>query len=260
MPAERLQKLLARAGYGSRRAAERLIEAGRVTVNGRMAVLGMRASPERDAIAVDGRPLASPPPSARALTLMLHKPVGYIVTAADERGRRTVYDLLPDAPPNLRYAGRLDRDTSGLLLLTTDGELAHRLTHPRYRVAKTYEAAVRGLPDDEALQRLRRGVLLDDGPTAPAEVTLTERAGGTGGAARVRLVIHEGRKRQVRRMLQAVGHPVVSLVRVAVAGLALGDLPTGASRPISGDEEARLRRATEKPAAARSARDQQQGR
>lgn len=250
MPAERLQKLLARAGYGSRRTAERLIEAGRVTVDGRRAVLGARADPERDAIAVDGRPLASPPPSQRSLTLMLHKPAGYLVTAADERGRRTVYDLLPDAPPNLRYAGRLDRDTSGLLLLTTDGDLAHRLTHPRYGVPKTYEAVVHGLPDSEALRRLRQGVRLVDGTTAPAEVTLVE---GADGAPRVRLVIHEGRKRQVRRMLQATGHPVVRLVRVAVDGVALGDLPSGASRPLSEDEEARLRRATQKVDAPRGA-------
>ena len=238
MPAERLQKLLARAGYGGRRSCERLIAAGRVTVDGHVATLGQRADPELDGIAVDGAPLGPPP---APLTLILNKPEGHLVTAADERGRPTVYELLPDAPPNLRYVGRLDRDSGGLLLLTTDGELAFRLTHPRYRVVKTYEAAVRGVPSAAALERLRRGVELDDGMAAPAEVELLG-PDPPGATARVRISIREGRKRQVRRMLGAVGHRVVRLTRTAVGGVSLGGLAPGASRPLTEREEQALRR------------------
>ena len=238
MAAERLQKLLARAGHGSRRSAERLIAAGRVTVDGRVATLGQRADPAEHRIAVDGHALSA---SGPAVTLMLNKPEGTLVTAADERGRPTVYDLLPGAPPNLRYVGRLDRESGGLLLLTTDGELAFRLSHPRYGVAKTYEATVEGIPSAAALERLRRGVKLDDGPTAPAEVELLDEAGG-GAGARVRVTIHEGRKRQVRLMLRAVGHRVLRLTRVAFGDLPLGDLAPGASRALTGDEERALRR------------------
>lgn len=235
MPAERLQKLLARAGLGSRRSAERLIAAGRVTVDGHVAKLGERADPAVSSIAVDGARLASPPPP---LTMMLNKPEGYLVTAVDARRRPTVYDLLPDAPPGLRYAGRLDRDSSGLLLLTTDGELAFRLTHPRFRVVKRYEAVVERVPSDEALERLRRGVKLDDGMTAPAEA---EVVGADGRQVRVSIAIHEGRKRQVRRMLRAVGYPVLRLKRTATGEVTLGELASGASRPLSQDEEHGLR-------------------
>ena len=238
MAAERLQKLLARSGHGSRRSTERLIEAGRVTVDGRVATLGQRADPAVSRIAVDGRPLSTPGP---AVTLMLNKPQGTLVTAADERGRPTVYDLLPDAPPSLRYVGRLDRDSSGLLLLTTDGELAFRLSHPRYEVVKTYEATVEGVPSAAALERLRRGVTLDDGRTAPAAVELLD-AGGDGTSALLRVAIHEGRKRQVRRMLRAVGHRALRLTRVAFDDLALGGLAPGESRPLTADEERALRR------------------
>ena len=235
MAAERLQKLLARAGHGSRRSVEQLITAGRVRVDGCVASLGQRADPAVHRIEVDGLPLGPP---AERLTLMLHKPEGTVVTASDERGRPTVYDLLPDAPPGLRYVGRLDRDSNGLLLLTTDGELAHRLAHPRYAVVKTYEATVEGIPSAEALERLRRGVALEDGLTAPAEADLLD---ADDGRARVRLAIHEGRKRQVRRMLQAVGHRVLRLTRTSVDGLALGDLPSGGWRPLTAEEERSLR-------------------
>ena len=234
MPSVRLQKLLARAGHGSRRSAERLISAGRVTVDGRLAALGERADPERQRIELDGEPLAAP---AATLTLMLHKPAGVIVSAADERGRRTVYDLLPEAPTALRYVGRLDRDSAGLLLLTTDGELAHRVAHPRFAVPKVYEAVVDGSPDGEALERLRAGVPLDDGITAPAGVEVL----AAGPPARVRITIHEGRKRQVRRMLAAVGHRVRELIRVQLGDLRLGDLAAGQSRKLTAAEEHRLR-------------------
>ena len=236
MPSERLQKLLARAGYGSRRSAERLIAAGRVTIDGHPATLGQRADPDVHRVRVDGRALPAPAPP---LTLMLHKPEGYLVTAADDRGRATVYDLLPDARPDLRYVGRLDRDSGGLLLLTTDGELAFRLAHPRYRVPKRYEADVERAPSPPVLERLRRGVELDDGVTAPAEVELLD--AGPARGARVRVTIHEGRKRQLRRMLRAVGHPVRRLTRTAVGGVSLGSLAPGSSRALTEPEERSLR-------------------
>jgi len=239
MSEERLQKLLARAGFGSRRSAEELIRAGRVTIDGAVATLGQRVDAASAAVAIDGRPLHLP---GLALTLILHKPPGYVVTASDEHGRQTVYALLPDAPPALRYVGRLDRDTAGLLLFTTDGELAHRLTHPRYHVPRAYEALVEGVPTREALERLRLGVALEDGDTAPATVRLLGiEDGGPAQRARLRLVIHEGRKRQVRRMLDAVGYPVVRLARVAFGPLRLDGLAPGGSRVLTGDEVASLR-------------------
>ena len=232
---ERLQKILARAGVGSRRRAEQLIAAGRVRVDGEVAQLGQRADARAVQITIDGTPVGAPPPP---VTLMLHKPAGVMVTASDERGRRTVFDLIADAPSTLRYVGRLDRDTEGLLLLTTDGELAHRVSHPRYRVDKVYEAEVERAPSAKALALLRGGVELQDGRTAPADIAVIE---GDDGRATVRLVIHEGRKRQVRRMLAAAGHPVRRLRRVALGPLKLGDLQAGAARPLEPDEERALR-------------------
>ncbi|MSQ36243.1 MAG: (d)CMP kinase [Dehalococcoidia bacterium] len=234
MPSERLQKLLAGPRYGSRRQTEALLIAGRVTVNGRVAALGQRADPSVDRIAVDGEPLEAR--AARALW-MLHKPAGYVVSADDERERPTVYALLRAAPPGLRYVGRLDRDSEGLLLLTNDGELAHRLTHPRYGVPKTYEATLEGEPSVAALRALRRGIDLEDGRTAPAQIELL----APGPQARVRLRLHEGRKREVRRMLAAVGTPVVRLVRTEFGGVRLGALAPGEARPLTAGEEARLR-------------------
>ncbi|MCY4455225.1 MAG: pseudouridine synthase [Chloroflexi bacterium] len=231
---ERLQKIMARRGYGSRRKAEELIRAGRVRVDGRPATIGERADPSAR-ITVDGTPLDA---EDVALTLMLHKPPDIIVAASDNRGRRTVFDLLGEVPPGLRHVGRLDRDSEGLLLLTTDGELAHRVAHPRFEVAKTYEALVEGRPRDEALARLRAGIELDDGPTHLAEAELLR---NTDGGWWVQLVLHEGRKRQVRRMLAAVGHPVRRLVRTRLGPLELGDLEAGSSRPLTGDELAELR-------------------
>ena len=234
---ERLQKILARAGFGSRRAAEGLIGAGRVTVDGVTATLGSRADPTAQQIAVDGAPVRVRPAE---VTLALHKPAGYVVTAADEQGRATVYDLLPDAPPNLRYVGRLDQQTDGLLLFTTDGDLAHRLTHPRWGVEKVYEATVAATPTADALDGLRRGVKLADGLTAPARVELL-RSGPPRSV--VRITIHEGRNRQVRRMLEAVGYPAARLVRVAFGPITLAGLARGAARELTDDELRMLRRA-----------------
>ncbi|MBX7110294.1 MAG: (d)CMP kinase [Dehalococcoidia bacterium] len=235
MTRERLQKILARAGHGSRRSAESLIAEGRVEIDGKRAALGDQADPAFQRITVDGRPLEVRAPSG---TWMLHKPVGYVVTASDERGRPTVYTLVPPEAASTRYVGRLDIDTSGLLLLTTDGELAHRLTHPRYEVWKTYEAEVASTPDARSLDLLRNGVPLDDGVTAPARVRVLRH----GPRPLVELQLREGRKREVRRMLAAVGAPVRRLRRVAFGDVRLGDLRAGAMRRLTPQEEHGLRR------------------
>jgi 23S rRNA pseudouridine2605 synthase len=224
-----VQKVLARAGVASRRGAEALIAAGRVTIGGRRAVLGDRIAPD-DELRVDGRIVES---AAEHRTFALHKPRGVVTSAADERGRRTVLDLLP-AVAGLHPVGRLDLDSEGLLLLTTDGELTLRLTHPRYGHTKTYRVwCLGGSPDAEALSRLRDGVLLDDGWARADDVRPA-----AGGAV---IVLREGRKRQVRRMLAAVAAPVERLVRTHVGAIALGDLPAGGWRELGAEEVERLR-------------------
>lgn len=226
---ERLQKLIARAGVASRRAAEELLRAGRVTVNGRVAELGERAGPGDD-VRVDGRPLAAP---QEHRTLLLHKPRGVLTTAADDRGRTTVLDLLPGVP-GLHPVGRLDLDSEGLLLLSTDGDLTLELTHPRYGHDKMYRVwCSGGTPPSPALRALERGLLLDDGPTAPAGVTPAP--GG------LYLTLGEGRNRQVRRMLEAVGHPVRRLLRVRFGGLWLGELHPGEWRELDEQDLHELR-------------------
>jgi 23S rRNA pseudouridine2605 synthase len=224
----RLNRYLASAGVGSRRAVDELIRAGRVTVNGQMGELG-GAVGEGDVVAVDGRPVA---PQELAY-LMLHKPSGVVTTASDPQGRRTVVDLV-ESPQRVYPVGRLDRDTTGLLLLTNDGELANRLAHPRHGVEKTYVADVEGDPPPDVLRRLAEGVELDDGPTASARVRRL-------GAGRVELVIHEGRNRQVRRMCEAVGHPVRRLHRSAYGPLELGALAEGRWRALTSEEVDALR-------------------
>lgn len=233
----RLQKFLARAGAASRRGSEDLMTAGRVTVNGRVVTeLGAKVDPRVDEVAVDGSVVRL---HDGPTYLLLHKPREVMTTMSDPQGRRTVADLFPpDAPAGLFPVGRLDFDTEGLLLLTTDGDLAHVLMHPRHHVWKTYEATVQGVPDECDLLHLREGVVLDDGVTAPADVRLVAR---TGGRAVVELKIREGRKRQVRRMLSAVGHPVTRLVRVAFGPVLLGRLEPGAIRPLTDAEIAELR-------------------
>lgn len=234
----RLQKYLARAGVASRRASERLIEEGRVAVNGAVVrELGAKVTPGVDAVALDGAPVVWVP---ECVVLMLNKPAGCLTTMRDDRGRACVADFVPtDRYPGLFAVGRLDFDTTGLLLFTTDGELGHALLHPSHHVDKVYEAAVRGVPSDAALDRLRAGVVLDDGPTQPAGVRTLS---ADGRSARLEITIHEGRKRQVKRMCEAIGHPVERLSRVSFGPLRLADLPEGAWRPLDPDEVVSLRR------------------
>jgi 23S rRNA pseudouridine2605 synthase len=232
-PTTRLAKHLAHAGIASRRAAEEIIAAGRVTVDGETVTDPARGVTGAEAIAVDGEALAHRAP--QRLVYALHKPAGVVSTAHDPQGRRTVVDLLPGVSTRLYPVGRLDADTTGLILLTNDGELANRLTHPRYEVPKTYRARVANGPVGErALRALREGVELDDGRTAPAAV----RALGPG---ELELTIREGRKRQVRRMCDAVGHPVASLERVAFGPLGLKGLQPGEHRRLTASEIERLR-------------------
>ena len=232
----RLQKVLARVGIGSRRVCEDRIAEGRVLVDGETAVLGRRVDPETALIEVDGAPVGVRPDLVH---YVLNKPAGVVTTADDPQGRPTVVGLVPNEP-RVFPVGRLDVDTEGLLLLTNDGELAHRLTHPSYGVEKEYVAEVEGLPTRAVLRRLREGVELDDGPTAPARATLVD-------PSVVRLTIHEGRNRQVRRMCEAVGHSVVRLVRTRIGPLADRSLAPGAWRELTGDEVRSLQRSVAEP-------------
>ncbi len=229
----RLNAYLARAGVASRRKADELIKAGRVTVNGDPGQLNTFVQ-ARDRVEVDGRRIKLQP-----LTyVLLHKPAGVVTTASDPQGRRTVVDLVAH-PARIVPVGRLDADTTGALLLTNDGDLAHRLAHPRYAVDKVYEAEVEGEPDEGALERLESGVELDDGRTAPARARrLTP--------GKLELTVHEGRKHQVKRMLEAVGHPVTRLHRSRYAGLGLDGLEPGEWRELEPNEIARLQSAKER--------------
>ena len=229
----RLAKFLANGGVASRRAAEGLIADGRVTVAGEIVRDPARGVDGSEPVAVDGRPVALP---ADRVVYAVNKPAGVVSTARDTHGRPTVVGLVP-ADRRLYPVGRLDADTTGLILLTDDGELANRLTHPRYGVPRTYRAKVLGGPVPErALQALRRGVELDDGPTAPAQVRQLR-------PGVLEIVIREGRKRQVRRMCEAVGHPVSALERIAFGPLRLGRLKPGAHRLVDADEVDALRAA-----------------
>jgi 23S rRNA pseudouridine2605 synthase len=229
----RLQKVLARAGIGSRRACEELIADERVTVDGEIARLGRRVDPSVAEVTVDGVRIGV---AEHLVHYLLHKPTGVITTADDPRGRPTVLDLVP-AEPRVFSVGRLDQDTEGLLLLTNDGDLAHRLTHPSFGVDKEYLAAVARRPSRDGLRRLREGIELDDGPTAPARVSMLD-------DRTLRLVIHEGRNRQVRRMCDAVGTPVERLVRTRIGPLSDPSLVAGEWRPLTQDEVRGLERAT----------------
>jgi 23S rRNA pseudouridine2605 synthase len=233
---ERLQKVLARVGFGSRRACEELIEAGRVNVDGRVAVLGQRVDPETASVEVDGVPIGVRP---GLVYYLLNKPQGVVTTALDPQGRPTVAELVPPEP-RVHPVGRLDTDTEGLLLLTNDGDLTHRLTHPSFGIEKEYLAHVVGNPGRAALRTLREGVDLEDGRTAPARIAWVE-------PGVVRLVIHEGRNRQVRRMCEAVGHPVVRLVRTRIGPITDRRLPPGRWRALTVEETRALERAIGTP-------------
>ena len=221
---ERLQKVLARSGIASRRVSEDLIEAGRVTVNGQVATLGDKAG-ESDRIELDGIPVLTDPDLVHYL---LNKPRDVVSTAQDPEGRSTVVDLVP-TDTRVFPVGRLDADSEGLIIVTNDGDLTQRLTHPSFGVAKEYLAHVEGVPSPSALRRLREGIELEDGPTAPAEVSMPQ-----DGA--LRLVIHEGRNRQVRRMCAAIGHPVLRLVRVRIGPITDPSLAAGEWRNLTSDE------------------------
>lgn len=240
---ERLARYLAHAGVASRRHAELLIEAGSVRVNGKVVTTqGARIDPAHDSVTVDGKPVHF---SAKPVYILLHKPAGYVSTASDPQRRSTVLDLLPPEVRRQRVypVGRLDIDTSGLLLLTNDGDFALHLTHPRYSMEKHYSALVKGYPPVSALNALRRGVEIaeDNGAhfqTSPAQVRISRQSRGNCWLA---LTIHEGHKRQVRRMLAAVGYPVLELARTGIGSLELGDLPVGKWRYLTDEEVKALR-------------------
>ncbi|MEO1132844.1 MAG: pseudouridine synthase [Cyanobacteria bacterium J06639_1] len=256
---QRVQKILARWGVASRRQSESLILAGRVRVNGTVVTeLGTKADPDRDRIELDGKCLGSHATDPRKTTnsrktadkppdlqyVLLHKPLGVLSTCSDPKGRRTVLDLLPEqwrSRARLFPVGRLDADSTGAILLTNDGELTHRLTHPRYHLPKTYRVRVAGHPDDTTLDRWRRGVRLEDGTTLPADVTRLSERSHPAATTLLQVILHEGRNRQIRRVAQALGHPVRSLHREAIGSLHLGDLPRGRSRYLYSNEVRQLR-------------------
>ena len=233
----RLQKLLAATGIGSRRSCEDLIRDGRVSVNGEVARLGDSADPARDAVALDGEGLVF----AKPVYWILNKPKGVLTTLRDPEGRRTVAQLMPRGVERVFPVGRLDADTEGLLLLTNDGAIAHALLQPSLGSEREYDVVVRGELGGKAVRRLERGVRLDDGMTAPAVVKKL-RPDPDAGVTRLCLVLREGRKRQIRRSLMRVGHPVKRLVRVRLGPLRLGRLARGRARPLRSDELAALRK------------------
>lgn len=240
MPLDRLQKILAAAGIASRRAAERLMLDGHVSVNGQIVrELGAKADPEKDEIQVDGRRIRT---ASRRRYLLLNKPRGYVTTRSDPEGRPTVMDLLKGIREYVYPVGRLDYESEGLLLLTNDGDLAAQLMHPRHGIGRVYEARLRGTPDDRALRRLATGVRLDGRKTAPARVRLLTRdVGAREDQSILELTLIEGRTRQVRRMCEAVGHPVVRLRRVRIGPIADPSLKPGTFRELSRDEIRKLK-------------------
>jgi 23S rRNA pseudouridine2605 synthase len=234
---ERLQKVLAHAGVASRRHCEELIVQGNVQVNGKVVrELGTRVNPETDQIVVNGRPIRL----EQHVYLLLHKPTGVITSVSDPRGRRVVTDLLKGIKERVYPVGRLDYDTSGLLLLTNDGELANKLAHPSYEIDKVYRAWVRGIPTPDKVKKLATGIQLEDGMTSPGEARLLKTA-PAGNKSLVELTIHEGRNRQVRRMCEAIGHPVITLERIRLGFLTLDGLQPGQYRPLTSQEVDRLK-------------------
>jgi 23S rRNA pseudouridine2605 synthase len=236
---ERIQKVLARAGVASRRAIEEMILEGRIRVNGTRVELGRRIDPAKDEVEVDGSRV---PLRADLVYYLMNKPVGVVTTASDEAGRETVLDLLDDVEARVYPVGRLDLDSEGAVVLTNDGDLALRLTHPRFGVEKTYLAEVEGSVKERTVRRIARGVELEEGPAAATRVRLVERIPG---GSLVELSIAEGKKRQVRRMFEAVGHPVRRLVRTAIGPLMLGRLKPATYRRLRPDEVRALYRAAD---------------
>lgn len=235
----RLNKYIAQSGFASRREADRLIEAGRVKVNGKIITeLGQKIESFTDKISVDGKNIR---PASEAVYIVLNKPEGYLVTRKDPFKRNTVYDLLPPELPRVFPVGRLDYDSEGLLLLTNDGELTNRLLHPRYNIKKIYRVKIKGTPNSAELERLEKGIYLDEKKTAPAVI---RRLGGTKQMTILSFEIHEGRKREVRRMCEAIGCPVLQLKRIKFAGLVLGKLGTGQWRHLSTAEVKSIKRLT----------------
>lgn len=238
---ERLQKVLAAAGVASRRHSEELILAGQVKVNGEtVKELGTKVDPEKDRIEVKGKLLAREP---EKVYLMLYKPPGYVTTAKDPQGRPTVIDLVKDVGERVYPVGRLDFDTEGLLLLTNDGDLTYAMTHPKHEVSKTYMALVQGVPGPDKLKRFQKGLRLADGPTAPAKVKLAKTVRGN---AWLEITIHEGRNRQVRRMCETIGHPVLKLKRIKLGFLTLDRLEESKYRLLTKDEVKQLKQLAKK--------------
>ena len=235
----RLEKYIATSGIASRRAVKRSIQAGFVTVNGEpVLVPGHPINVGIDAVEFKGKQVK---PLAEHIYLMLNKPAGYLTTRRDERKRPTVMDLVADLPDTIYPVGRLDLETEGLLLFTNDGDFAYRLLHPSHEVEKTYLVWVKGVPSTNAVQRLRQGVTIPSGTTAPAKVKRLK-VSKDGATAKFEVVIHEGKKRQVRLMFKAVGHPVIRLKRVRIGNLRLGNLPSGAYRFLTSAEISELMR------------------
>lgn len=233
---ERLQKVMARAGVASRRRCEEMITSGLVKVNGKVITeLGTKVDPARDKIQVGDETLFLSP---RKCYILMYKPRGYITTLSEEKGRKKVTDLLKDVPVRVYPVGRLDYDSEGLLLLTNDGDLTYALTHPKHHVPKTYLVRVAGVPTPEKLEQMAEGLVLEDGPTAPAKVRL---AGVREGRALLEITIHEGRNRQVRRMCEHIGHPVLRLQRVRFANLGIEGLRPGQYRHLTREEVKRLK-------------------
>lgn len=232
---QRVQKILAQMGIASRRKAEELIIEGRVTVNGKIATLGMKADPARDHIKVDGRLLVRPEPK---IYLVFNKPAGVVTSLSDPEGRPTIKDFLKGVKYRVFPVGRLDYDSEGLLLITNDGDFAHCILHPSKKMSKTYVVKVKGIVDEGEMEKLRKGVRLEDGLTAPAKAKKIRQSESN---SWIEITIHEGRKRQVRRMLEKVGYPVIKLRRIAIGGLKLGDLKPGEMRHLTNEEIKKLK-------------------
>jgi 23S rRNA pseudouridine2605 synthase len=233
---KRLQKILSEMGIASRRKAEELILEGRVTVKGRVATIGTKADPDKDHIKVDGKLLIRPEPK---VYIMLNKPRSVVTSLHDPEGRLTVKDFLKGVKYRIFPVGRLDYDSEGLILLTNDGDFAHAVLHPSKKIPKTYLVKVKGIPEEDKLDSIRKGIKLDDGMTAPAQVKRIRKSENN---SWIEIIIYEGRKRQIRRMLEKIGHTVLKLKRMKINGMELGRLKPGQYRYLTSDELEKIRR------------------